>query len=262
MKTKKGDFVEIKFVGRLDDGKIFDLNDKELAKKESIDAHIHDKTIICLGFKDVVEGLDEFLIDKEPNHKLEVTVQPEQGFGKRNAKSFSLVPLNKFKDQKFAPMPGLRIEIDGVPGTIKSISGGRVLIDFNHPLAGKVLKYEVTIINLITDLKEKVSSLLEMNLHMHKNYTIEENNGEITIKSELPIELKEMLEMELKKRIPELKKYSTRRRLVFILPTIKKTQLILNVQKIPPTQLRPTVNTAGKNCLAKECIWLSTAIMV
>lgn len=205
MKTKKGDFVEIKFVGRLDDGKIFDLNDKELAKKESIDAHIHDKTIICLGFKDVVEGLDEFLIDKEPNHKLEVTVQPEQGFGKRNAKSFSLVPLNKFKDQKFAPMPGLKIEIDGVPGTIKSISGGRVLIDFNHPLAGKVLKYEVTIINLITDLKEKVSSLLEMNLHMHKNYTIEENNGEITIKSELPIELKEMLEMELKKRIPELK---------------------------------------------------------
>jgi len=44
-----------------------------------------------------------------------------------------------------------------------------------------------------------------MNLHMHKNYTIEENNGEITIKSELPLELKEMLEMELKKRIPELK---------------------------------------------------------
>jgi len=102
-------------------------------------------------------------------------------------------------------MPGLRIEVDGTPGTIKSVSGGRVLIDFNHPLAGRVLKYQVTITNIITDLKEKVSSLLETNLHMHNNYQIEENNGEVIIKCELPNELKEMLEIELKKRIPELK---------------------------------------------------------
>jgi FKBP-type peptidyl-prolyl cis-trans isomerase SlyD len=205
MKTKKGDFVEIKFVGRLEDNTIFDLNDKELAKKENIQAHIHDKTIICLGFKDVVQGLDDFLIDKEENKKLEITIQPELGFGKRDAKYFSMIPLNKFKDQKFAPMPGLRIEVDGTPGTIKSVSGGRVLVDFNHPLAGHTLKYEVTIQRIVSDLKEKVSSLLETNLHMHKNYQIEETNGEIIIKSDLPQELKEMLEAELKKRIPELK---------------------------------------------------------
>ena len=205
MKTKNGDFVQIEFVGRLEDGTIFDLNDKELAKKEGLGTHIHDKTIICLGSKDIVEGLDEFLIDKEPNQKLEATIQPEKGFGKKDAKQFSLVPLNKFKDKKFNPMPGLRIEVDGTPGTIKSVSGGRVLIDFNHPLAGRVLKYQVTITNIITDIKEKVSSLLETNLHMHNNYQIEENNGEVIIKSELPNELKEMLEIELKKRIPELK---------------------------------------------------------
>ncbi len=205
MKTKKGDFVEIKFVGRLENNSIFDLNDKELAKKEGIDAHIHNKTIICLGFRDVVQGLDDFLTDKELNQKLEVTIPPESGFGKRNAKLFSLVSLNKFKDQKFAPMPGLRIEVDGAPGTIKSISGGRVMIDFNHPLAGRTLKYEVTILSLITDMKEKVGSLLETNLHMHNNYIIEENNGEVTIKSDVPVELKDMLETELKKRIPELK---------------------------------------------------------
>jgi len=66
MKTKNGDFVQIEFIGRLEDGTIFDLNDKELAKKEGLGTHIHDKTIICLGSKDVVEGLEPKIRSNHP----------------------------------------------------------------------------------------------------------------------------------------------------------------------------------------------------
>ena len=145
MKAQKGDFVEIKYIGRLDDGSIFDVNDKEAAKKEGMNGHIHERTMICLGQRDLVPGLDDFLCEKELGKKLEVVIEPDHGFGKKDPKLLQMIPTNKFKEQKINPMPGLRVEIDQYTGVIKSISGGRALVDFNHPLAGRTLHYEVTI---------------------------------------------------------------------------------------------------------------------
>ncbi len=206
MNTTKGDFVEIKYVGRLDDGSIFDLNDAEVAKQEKIKAHIHDHTIICLGSKDVVQGLDDYLIGKEIGKKLTTSVSTEQGFGKRNAKLFKTFSLSKFKGQEFKPLPGIAIEVDGAQAVIKSVSGGRVLLDFNHPLAGKQLHYEVTITRKIDSLKEKVSGILETNLHIHQP-KVEEKDGTVTLEAQIPKEMQPVFETELKKRIPELKAF-------------------------------------------------------
>ncbi|MDP3728094.1 MAG: peptidylprolyl isomerase [bacterium] len=204
MKAQKGDFVEVKYIGKLDDGSIFDLNDKERAKQEGMNGHIHEKTIVCLGEKDLVPGLDDFLIDKELGAKLELTIEPEKGFGKKDPKLLQMIPANKFKEQKINPMPGLRVEIDEYTGVIKSISGGRVLVDLNHPLAGRTLHYEITITRKIDDLKEKVSGFLELNYHLH-HAQLEEKEGTITLTAPFPKEIQPMLETELKRRIPELK---------------------------------------------------------
>lgn len=204
MKAQKGDFVEIKYVGKLDDGAIFDLNDKEIAQKEGMHGYIHEKTIICLGQRDVVPGLDDFLIDKEINTKLSLVVEAENGFGKKDPQKIQMIPAHKFKDQKINPMPGLRVEIDQYTGVIKSVSGGRVLVDFNHPLAGRSLHYEISMKRKVDDLKEKVSGFLEMNFHLH-HAQLEEKEGSVTLTAPIPKELQVMLEQELKKRIPQLK---------------------------------------------------------
>ncbi|HIH15147.1 MAG TPA: peptidylprolyl isomerase [Nanoarchaeota archaeon] len=204
MKAQKGDFVQIMYIGKLDDGSIFDLNDKERAKKEGMNGHIHEKTIVCLGEKDLVPGLDDFLIEKEIGEKLEVIIEPEKGFGKKDPKLLQIVPANKFKEQKINPMPGLRVEIDQYTGVIKSISGGRVLVDFNHPLAGRTLQYEIMIVKKIESLKEKVAGFLELNFHLH-NAQVEEKEGTITLTAPIPKEMQPMLETELKRRIPEIK---------------------------------------------------------
>ena len=81
MKTKKGDFVEVVYTGKLDDGHIFDLNDEAVAEKEKLDKKaLAPKTIACLGEKDLVPGLDEFLIGKEVGEKLEVDLKAEKAF--------------------------------------------------------------------------------------------------------------------------------------------------------------------------------------
>jgi len=204
MQTKKGDFVEIKFVGRLDDGTIFDLNDKETAKKENVRGHFHDKTVVCLGERDVVEGLDESLMDNEIGKKFTITVSPEKGFGKKDAQMFHMIPHKKFVEHKINPVPGLQVDIDNMIGVVKSISGGRVLIDFNHPLAGRTLQYEVTITKKVDDVAEKVSGFLETTLHMHKVH-VEAKEGTVTIKAELPNEAQSFLEEKIKRRVPEVK---------------------------------------------------------
>ena len=148
--------------------------------------------------------IDDFLLDKEIATKLSVVVHAEEGFGKKDPKHIQMIPLNKFKDQKINPMPGLRVEIDQYTGVVKSVSGGRVLVDFNHPLAGRDLHYEVMIKRKVEDLKEKVSGFLELNFHLH-HAQLEEKDGVVTLHAPIPQEMQVMLQTELQKRIPELK---------------------------------------------------------
>jgi FKBP-type peptidyl-prolyl cis-trans isomerase 2 len=202
MKVKKGDFVELEFVGRLDDGKIFDLNNKEVAKEEGITSAL-DKVIVCVGEKEVVEGLDDALVDKEVEKDFHVDVSAEKAFGKRDPKLFQLLSANKFKDQEIRPYPGLQINVDGMVGTVKTVSGGRIMIDFNHPLAGRDLKYDVKVLKVVEDVNDKVEFSLKNMLG--KNIPSEFKEGKLTVKTEFPAEISKMIEENLKNRIKEIK---------------------------------------------------------
>jgi peptidylprolyl isomerase len=166
-KTKKGDFVEIEFTGMVKDGNsIFDTTDAALAKKEGF----HDPKqqygpkIVCLGQGQLIKGLDEFAIEKDIGKDYEVAISPEDGFGKKSAKLLKLVPTNIFTKDNIRPMPGLPVNIDGMYGVIRTVTGGRVIVDFNHPLASKELVYKFKITKVITDDKEKLSSFLSMEM--------------------------------------------------------------------------------------------------
>ncbi|MDP3918817.1 MAG: FKBP-type peptidyl-prolyl cis-trans isomerase [Nanoarchaeota archaeon] len=205
MKTKKGDFVEIVYTGRLDTGAIFDINDKDVAKQESMNpSRLASQTIICLGERDVVSGLDEFLIDKEYNQKLHIDLTPEQGFGMKEPALIQMMPLSKFKEHKINPVPGLQLNIDNMIGIVKSISGGRVLIDFNNPMAGRNVKYDVTIVREVKDLKEKVASFIVQSLKLPR-LDVEEKDGIVTAKIKLPKEFQAVIEEQVMKRVSDLK---------------------------------------------------------
>ena len=66
-------------------------------------------------------------------------------FGEREKDLVNIVSLKQFQTNKVNPFPGLVVTLDDVQGTVKAVSGGRVVVDFNHPLAGKDLFYEITV---------------------------------------------------------------------------------------------------------------------
>ncbi|MFH1787132.1 MAG: peptidylprolyl isomerase [archaeon] len=184
-KVQKGDFVKIDYVGRIKaTNRIFDLTDEALAKKENIydkEQEYKPKTVV-VGARHIIHGLDEKIDGLEIGKKVTIDVAPSNGFGSRNPEFIKVFPVNRFKDQKVPLVPGAPVQIGGIPGTISSVSGGRVRVDFNHPLAGRELAYEITVVGKITDKKEKVNGLLDLH-YGAGNFGInfEGKNLEITI---------------------------------------------------------------------------------
>ncbi|MBL7100374.1 MAG: peptidylprolyl isomerase [Nanoarchaeota archaeon] len=208
MKLKKGDFIQIDYVGRIKDTKqIFDLTDEELAKKEGIHQENakYKPIVICIGEGDIVKGLDEELVDKEVGKSYTLEISPEKGFGKKDAKLIKLVNTNMFLKQNINPMPGLQVNIDNMIATIRTVTGGRTLVDFNHPLAGRDLTYEVKILKKITEDKEKLESILSFHLGIEKP-DIKIENGIALINNDVKDTFKKQLEEKIKKLIPSIKK--------------------------------------------------------
>lgn len=208
VKVKKGDFVQVKYVGRIkEDNKIFDLNDEAVAKKEGIyDQHARYRPLaVCVGQHDVVKGLDDALVGKEVGKKFSVELAPENAFGKKDPKYFQLVNASKFKDSNMIPYPGMHVTINDTPGVVKTISGGRILVDFNHPLAGKDVKYDAEVLGLVEDDAEKVKAIAEMHLGiLSPKVTVD--NGVAKIGHEFPEHLVSAVEKSIIERVPSLKK--------------------------------------------------------
>lgn len=200
---KKGIFIEIEYTGSTL-GKVFDTTSEEIAKKNNIynQNMKYCSTIICIGEHQILPGLDEQL-EKKALGKYEFDIPPEKAFGKKNLKLMRLVSSAKFKKQNINPYPGLQLNLDGIIGTIRTVSPGRVIIDFNHPLAGKNLHYSVEIKKIITNTKQQLDSLLYF---YSKKFSTEIKENTAKIKINIEEKAKKHLEKTIKRLIPKLKK--------------------------------------------------------
>lgn len=189
---RKGDFVEVDYTGRIKDGEVFDTTSAEVAKSNDIynEGSVYEPAIICIGEGHILKALDELLSGKELGKEYKFELTPEKAFGKKNAKLLRLVPISVFRKQDVQPIPGLQVSIDGIMGVIRAVTGGRVIVDFNHPLAGKDVVYEIKAKKLIKDDQEKVSSLLKMELGVKDSeITVEEKKATINTKMKIPEEI-------------------------------------------------------------------------
>jgi len=160
---ESGDFVYIDYIGRVKDTKeIFDLTKEDIAKKEGVynPNYKYKPVPIIIDADFILPGLNEEIKKMEVGEKKKIEIKPEKAFGKRNPNLVQSIPLSKFKEQNIKPEIGAMINIGGLKGKIVSISGGRVQIDFNHPLAGKTLEYEVKVLKKIKDMKEKIEAIV------------------------------------------------------------------------------------------------------
>lgn len=164
MTLKKSDFIEIEFTGKTQEGEIFDSNIKEDLEKSNLDSEkIQAKPFVfSLGHGMFLQGIDDFLIGKsdEPN-SYDVKLEPKKAFGKRNPKQIQMIPMSVFKEHNINPSRGAMFHFDGKVAKVVSVSGGRVLVDFNNPLAGKNVEYKIKVLRKINKKEDKINTLNE-----------------------------------------------------------------------------------------------------
>jgi FKBP-type peptidyl-prolyl cis-trans isomerase 2 len=209
---KDGDFIRIDYIGKISEsGEIFDLTKEDIAKEKGMySPDFKYGTIpVIIGANFVVRGLENSLKEMQVGDKKNIIVKPEEAFGERDARFVKLIPLTEFKKQGITPYPGMPVTINRLNGRVLSLSGGRIRVDFNHPLAGKTIEYEVEIKSLITDVKDKIDAILNFYLKLKEGdltITIDKETVEINIKVEVSKFVEKTIADTIKKWISEIKK--------------------------------------------------------
>lgn len=115
------------------------------------------------GFHNVVVGLERALEGKSVGDSIEITLKPEEAYGPRQPDAMQRVPIKHLQLQQ-----GLAKLKPGMVAAVKTERGGRSVVvskvgkfnadvDFNHPLAGRTLYYEVEVVAVRDASAEEVA---------------------------------------------------------------------------------------------------------
>ena len=163
-KVSKNDFALIDLIGRIKDtGKIFDTTIQEVATKADIydEREVYKPRLVVVGSGWVLPGIDEALEGLNIGETKTIEIPPEKGFGERDPKNIRTLSAREFQKQNVKPRPGMTIRMKGRLATILKVGGGRIRVDMNHPLAGQVLEYDVTIKDILEKDEDKIKALIE-----------------------------------------------------------------------------------------------------
>jgi len=169
MVFNQGDFILVEYTVRVKEtGTLLDTTDQELAKKENIYEadRLYGPTLVVLGRGWMNEVVEQELMKMEVNEEREVEVPPEKAFGERDSGKVKTFSLREFQRRGYSVNVGDVVEVGGVKGVVKSISGGRVVVDFNHPLAGRTLVYKVKVVGKLEEFKDRVKALASRHLNI------------------------------------------------------------------------------------------------
>lgn len=136
---EKGSKVSLHFALRLDDGELVDGN---FGKAPAT---------LVIGDGTLFNGFEANLLGLDMGDTGSFTVTPEKGFGHHNEDNIQRFKRAQFTGMVLAEgtvMSFADVSKSELPGVIIELDGDDVVVDFNHPLAGKTLQFDVEIVEV------------------------------------------------------------------------------------------------------------------
>jgi len=186
-KIKVGDFIRISFTLKVKEtGNVIETTDEKVAKKAGIydEKNYYGPRLMVVGNEEMfLKRLNDAMVGKEVGEKFKVAVPPEETFGNWDHTKVKLLGRKELIAKDIVPVVGKQIQWGNQTGIVKSVVGGRVRVDFNHPLVGKVIIYEGKIEEKISTTKKKIEALIDY--HMRgvdlSAFTIKDEKEKVTI---------------------------------------------------------------------------------
>ncbi len=140
---KTNDMVVFTFTGMLDNGEVFITSDKDKPAQA------------ILGNSDLPPTLESGIMEMQVGETRKIRVPPEEGYGQRLTDLVQTIDNQKLVGT-LNPKPGmiisLKVDKEGVeqkvPATVMTVEGSQITVDYNHPLAGHHLTYNVTLVEI------------------------------------------------------------------------------------------------------------------
>lgn len=104
------------------------------------------------GAGNIISGLEREMADMAVGESKNVVVSPADGYGEMNDTAFMDVPRNNFPEE--IPLkPGIELQVSDQKGNpkyarIESVGDQSVRLNFNHPLAGKELHFDIKVVGV------------------------------------------------------------------------------------------------------------------
>ncbi|WP_297519689.1 peptidylprolyl isomerase [Thermococcus sp.] len=150
MKVEAGDSVKFHYVGRFENGEVFDTSYEDIARKNDIfvEEREYGPLEVTVGAGEIIPGLEEAMIGMEVGEKKTVTVPPEKAYGMPRQELVVKIPVSEFTQVGLEPIEGMYVMTDSGIAKIVTVTEDGVELDFNHPLAGKTLVFEVEVVEV------------------------------------------------------------------------------------------------------------------
>ncbi|MEM2308189.1 MAG: FKBP-type peptidyl-prolyl cis-trans isomerase [Sulfolobales archaeon] len=146
-----------------DTGELIDTTSEVEAKlyKKYVEGALYEPEVVVVGEGRFFQGFEESLENCDIGIEKEFEIPPEKGYGFRDPTKVKTYPRRVFEKQNIRPEVGKEVRINDDIGRILAVEGGRVIVDFNHPLAGKTLKLKIRVVKVVDDPIEAVKYLVK-----------------------------------------------------------------------------------------------------
>lgn len=135
----QGSTVTLHFSLKFENGEVVDSNFEK------------DPATFTIGDGSLLPGFERVLFGLKDADKRTFEILPEQGFGTPNEQNVQIMPRSQFDSMEldYGVLVIFKDAAGGeMPGVVKAFNDQQVTIDFNHPLAGKVIVFDVEIIQV------------------------------------------------------------------------------------------------------------------
>jgi FKBP-type peptidyl-prolyl cis-trans isomerase SlyD len=125
---------------------------KDTDTNEVIDSNVGEKPLSFItGKNHVIAGLEKGIMEMSPDEEKDILVKAEDAYGQRDENAIATLPIEQFAGidlEEGMTLYGQGENGETVQVIVKNFNNSEVTIDFNHPLAGKDLLFNVKILSV------------------------------------------------------------------------------------------------------------------
>lgn len=208
MTYKENDFVKVEY-DMYANGVLVQTTNEKKGKDAKLQVKTYKPVNMILGKGFILKAFDEAIVTAKSGNGV-IELDAEKAFGKRKKEFIRVMPKSAFDEQKLRAVVGMTYDFNGMFGTVKAVTGGRITIDFNNPLSGKNIKIEYKVLEKVEKIDLKLNVVLEDVLRIPSNmFLVESKEKEVLVKVPKQLFLmKDYLKKSFEELVPEVKDYN------------------------------------------------------